>query len=139
MPRVPVHDLDTAPETAHNTLAALKNRYGRILNIHGEMAHVPVVLAAYTGIQAAIAEHGFDVRTREATALAVGAADDCSYCAADGFAAIPWNLIVWAVPGTVIGAVIGTGLQGKVSQQVTRWFFGVLFLAIGVRCCSYRL
>jgi len=83
MPRVPVHDLDTAPEAAHNTLAALKNRFGRILNIHGEMAHVPAVLAAYTGIHAAIAEHGsFDARTREAIALAVGAADDCGYCQA---------------------------------------------------------
>ncbi|MGH3648086.1 MAG: sulfite exporter TauE/SafE family protein [Micromonosporaceae bacterium] len=28
----------------------------------------------------------------------------------DGFTAIPWNLIVWAVPGAVVGAVIGTGL-----------------------------
>jgi len=51
---------------------------------------------------------------------------------AGGFAAIPWNLIVWAVPGAMLGAVIGTGLQGKVSPRVTRWFFGGLFLAIGV-------
>jgi AhpD family alkylhydroperoxidase len=42
---------------------------------------LPVVLAAYTGIQQAIAEHGsFDARTREAIALAVGAADNCGYC-----------------------------------------------------------
>jgi AhpD family alkylhydroperoxidase len=40
-----------------------------------------VVLAAYTGIQQAIAEHGsFDARTREAIALAVGAVDNCAYC-----------------------------------------------------------
>ncbi len=53
--------------------------------------------------------------------------------AADGgFSAIPWNLIVWAVPGAVLGAVLGTGLQGKVSPRVTRWFFSGLFLTIGV-------
>ena len=53
--------------------------------------------------------------------------------AADGgFAAIPWNLIVWAVPGAVLGAVLGTGLQGKVSPRVTRWFFSGLFFTIGV-------
>jgi len=46
--------------------------------------------------------------------------------------AIPWNPVVWAVPGAVLGAVMGTGLQGKVSPQVTRWFFGGLFLAIGL-------
>jgi AhpD family alkylhydroperoxidase len=83
MPRIPVHDLQTAPPAAHDTLARLKRRYGRILNIHGEMAHAPVVLAAYAGIQAAIAEHGsFDARTREAIALAVAAADGCEYCQA---------------------------------------------------------
>jgi uncharacterized membrane protein YfcA len=52
--------------------------------------------------------------------------------AADGFAAIPWNLIAWAVPGAILGAIIGTGLQGKVSPRVTRWFFGGLFLTIGL-------
>ncbi|HEX6335314.1 MAG TPA: sulfite exporter TauE/SafE family protein [Jiangellaceae bacterium] len=51
--------------------------------------------------------------------------------AADGFTAIPWNLLVWAVPGAILGAVIGTGLQGRISQRVTRWFFAALFLAIG--------
>jgi AhpD family alkylhydroperoxidase len=39
------------------------------------------VLAAYAGMQEAIAEHGtFDARTREAIALAVGALDRCDYC-----------------------------------------------------------
>ena len=53
--------------------------------------------------------------------------------AADGgLSAIPWNLIIWAVPGAVLGAVLGTGLQGKVSPRVTRWFFSGLFLTIGV-------
>ncbi len=53
--------------------------------------------------------------------------------AADGgFSAIPWNLIIWAVPGAVLGAVLGTGLQGKLSPRVTRWFFSGLFLTIGV-------
>jgi len=36
------------------------------------------------------------------------------------------------VPGAVLGAVLGTGLQGKVSPRVTRWFFSGLFLTIGV-------
>lgn len=49
-----------------------------------------------------------------------------------GLSAIPWNLIVWAMPGAVLGALLGTGLQGKVSPTVTRWFFSALFLTIGV-------
>jgi AhpD family alkylhydroperoxidase len=54
---------------------------GRLLNIHAEMAHAPVVLAAYQGIQTAIAKHGsFDAKTREAIALAVAAENGCAYC-----------------------------------------------------------
>jgi uncharacterized protein len=48
-----------------------------------------------------------------------------------GLAAIPWDLIVWAVPGAALGALLGTGLQGRVSPTATRWFFGALFLLIG--------
>ena len=48
-----------------------------------------------------------------------------------GFAAIPWNLIVWGVPGAIIGAALGTRLQGRVSEQATRRFFATLFAAIG--------
>jgi uncharacterized peroxidase-related enzyme len=81
MPRIPVHTLDTAPEATQETLRKLEKRFGKLLNIHAEMAHSPVVLATYAAMNAAIAEHGtFDARTREAIALAVGAVDDCTYC-----------------------------------------------------------
>lgn len=44
---------------------------GKLLNIHAGMAHSPVVLAVYSGLQEAITCHGtFDARTREAIALA---------------------------------------------------------------------
>lgn len=49
-----------------------------------------------------------------------------------GLDAIPWNLIVWGIPGAIIGASIGTRLQGKFSERSTRIFFGILFLTIGI-------
>jgi uncharacterized protein len=49
-----------------------------------------------------------------------------------GLAAIPWNLLVYAVPGAVIGAFVGTRLQGRVSEKAARLFFAGLFAAIGV-------
>ncbi|MGW0734760.1 carboxymuconolactone decarboxylase family protein [Streptomyces sp. NPDC002851] len=83
MPRIPVHTVDTAPEQSQEALCRLEKQFGKVLNIYGEMAHSPVVLAAYAGMTSAIDEHGtFDARTREAIALAVGAVDDCSYCQA---------------------------------------------------------
>jgi AhpD family alkylhydroperoxidase len=80
-PRVLVHTIDDAPEQSREALRGLERRMGRLLNIHAEMAHAPVVLAAYQGIQKAITQHGsFDAKTREAIALAVGAVDECAYC-----------------------------------------------------------
>jgi AhpD family alkylhydroperoxidase len=83
MARIPVHTVDSAPAAGGETLRRLEKRFGRVLNIHGGMAHSPVVLETYAAIGAAVAEHGtFDGRTREGIALAVGAVDHCVYCQA---------------------------------------------------------
>jgi AhpD family alkylhydroperoxidase len=83
MPRIPVHTLDSAPLASREALRRLQQRHGRLLNIHAEMAHAPVVLETYVAMTAAIARHGsFDPRTRQAVALAVAAVDDCTYCQA---------------------------------------------------------
>lgn len=49
-----------------------------------------------------------------------------------GLGAVPWNLLVWAVPGALVGATLGTRLQGRVSERATRLFFTGLFAVIGV-------
>jgi AhpD family alkylhydroperoxidase len=69
------------PGCVRDTLGRIAATTGKVLNIYGEMAHSPVVLATYAAMRAAIAEHrSFDAQTREAVALAVGAADHCDYC-----------------------------------------------------------
>ena len=81
MPRFPVHTLDDAPEASRAALEAAQRRFGTVLNVVGEMAHAPVVLATYAAMTQAITEHGtFDAATREAIALAVGNQDGCDYC-----------------------------------------------------------
>jgi len=96
MPRIPVHTIHDAPEQTRETLRGLERRTRKLLNIYAEMAHAPVVLAAYQGIQRAIAEDGsFDARTREEIALAVGAVDECAYCQSAhtaGAQAAGWSL-----------------------------------------------
>lgn len=83
MPRIPVHAVADAPDKSRPALEALAARMGRVLNIHGEMAHAPAVVHAYVALNRALTEHGsFDSRTREAIALAVGAVDHCDYCQA---------------------------------------------------------
>lgn len=83
MPRIPVHTVDDAPDSSRDALRQLESKYGKVLNIHGEMAHAPAVLHSYVALQEVIAEHAtLDGRTREAIALAVGNQDNCSYCQA---------------------------------------------------------
>jgi len=84
MPRTPVHTVDSAPEASRDVLKVLEARMGgKVLNIHGEMAHSPAVINAYAALKGVIAEHGtFDAATQEAIALAVSAVDDCTYCQA---------------------------------------------------------
>ncbi|MBG6226708.1 AhpD family alkylhydroperoxidase [Arthrobacter sp. CAN_A2] len=81
MTRITVHTTDTAPEAARTELGALAQQFGKVLNIHGAMAHSPVVLQSYVALQQVIGDYGtFDAGTREAIALVVGNVDECSYC-----------------------------------------------------------
>ncbi len=81
MTRIPVHTVASAPEASRDPLKSLEAKFGRVVNIHGAMAHAPVVLQGYAALQAVIADYGtFDARTREAIALVVANVDRCSYC-----------------------------------------------------------
>jgi hypothetical protein len=66
MPRLPVHTLDSAPGNSRDQLKALEAKFGKVLNIHGEMSHSPVVLQSYVALQSVIADYGsFEAPTRE--------------------------------------------------------------------------
>ena len=83
MPRIPVHTVASAPEASRDALKALEATYGKVLNIHGEMAHSPAVIHAYVALQDVLREHAtLDAKTREAIALAVGNENACDYCQA---------------------------------------------------------
>ncbi len=83
MTRIPVHTVDSAPEGSRDPLKALEAKFGKVLNIHGAVAHAPAVLNTYAAVQSSLQDTGtFDARTREAIALAVANVDECSYCQA---------------------------------------------------------
>ena len=83
MARIPFHTPHTAPEQSRDELKQLEATFGKVLNIHGAMAHSPVVLQSYVALQQVIGDYGtFDGATREAIALAVANVDECSYCQA---------------------------------------------------------
>ncbi len=83
MSRIPVHTVESAPEGSRDALKALEAKFGKVLNIHGAMAHSPAVLETYAAIQSVLADKGaLDARAREIVALAVAAVDECGYCQA---------------------------------------------------------
>jgi len=41
-PGIPVHTVDTAPEDTRDPLKALEAKFGKVNDIHGEIAHFPV-------------------------------------------------------------------------------------------------
>ena len=83
MPRVPVHDVDTCPEASREARKALEGKFGKVVNIFGEMAHAPALLALFTNAEAAIAEHtSLEPHVRAAIHLAVANLNECDYCQA---------------------------------------------------------
>src|SRR6201993_3758199 len=60
MNRIPTHTVDDAPQASRALLASVIqfSPTGRPLNLHGQMAHSPAVLVAYTSLRAATAQHG---------------------------------------------------------------------------------
>ncbi|HEX4777713.1 MAG TPA: carboxymuconolactone decarboxylase family protein [Acidimicrobiia bacterium] len=83
MSRVPVHTVETVPPASRPFVDALLHgpgALGRLLNLQGQLAHAPVVLAAYAGIRKAVEEHAtLAFTTRSAIQLTVSAIDDGQY------------------------------------------------------------
>ena len=83
MPRVPVHDPNSAPEQGRQALEHQSSRVGKVLNIFGEMAHAPAAIGLFAAAEGTIAERtSLDRKTREAIHLTVAQINDCRYCQA---------------------------------------------------------
>jgi uncharacterized membrane protein YfcA len=51
---------------------------------------------------------------------------------AGGWTAVPWNLLVYDIPGVLIGGQIGPRLQGLVPQHRMRQAISVLFIFLAI-------
>lgn len=49
-----------------------------------------------------------------------------------GLGAVPWNLVLYTVPGAVMGGQIGSRFQGSISSTAMEKFIAALFIAVGV-------
>lgn len=53
-----------------------------------------------------------------------------------GIDAVPWHLVVYTVPGVIIGGQIGSRLQGKLNPEKMEKLFAGLFGVIGIAMIS---
>jgi len=86
---------------------------------------VPVAVAAATAVFVIILSVAAASGTHIFTLVSEGGVD-----------AVPWHLVIFTVPGVIIGGQIGVRLQGKFSQDKMEKIFGVLFGVIGVAMIS---
>ncbi|MEM9401459.1 MAG: sulfite exporter TauE/SafE family protein [Pseudomonadota bacterium] len=49
-----------------------------------------------------------------------------------GLSAIPWNLLLWDIPGVLIGGQIGPRLQGRIRQITMQRAIGALFFLLSI-------
>lgn len=82
---------------------------------------VPVAVAAATSVFTVIVTIGAASFTQISALTAAG-----------GINAVPWNLVVYSVPGVVIGGQIGPHLQGSITQRTMEQAIAILFGIIGL-------
>ncbi|MEX0836641.1 MAG: carboxymuconolactone decarboxylase family protein [Nitriliruptor sp.] len=83
MARVPIHDIDSAPEASKEALERQSKRVGKTINIFGAMAHSPAVMGLYDAAEELLGERSnLDRRTREAIHLTIANVNQCDYCQA---------------------------------------------------------
>jgi uncharacterized protein len=48
-----------------------------------------------------------------------------------GLAAVPWNLVLYTIPGAVLGGQIGSRFQGRISSEFSERLISILFVVVG--------
>jgi uncharacterized peroxidase-related enzyme len=78
----PVHTIETAPESARDTLFAARKAYGFIPNLLAVMAEAPALAKGYTTLSRIFDESSFSPAERQVVLLTVSYENECTYCVA---------------------------------------------------------
>jgi uncharacterized membrane protein YfcA len=82
---------------------------------------LPIAVAAATSVMVVITTVVFASTTLVAQLVTNG-----------GWAAVPWNLLLYDIPGVLIGGQIGPRLQGRISPHTMRRAISLLFVVLSV-------
>jgi alkylhydroperoxidase/carboxymuconolactone decarboxylase family protein YurZ len=80
MTRLPIETLDSAPASTIPRLGKGRAVAGKVLNLHGQMAHAPTVFGAYWAMRDAVEQHAtLEPKVRAALMLTVSAVTGSAY------------------------------------------------------------
>jgi len=82
---------------------------------------VPIAVAAATSVLVVIVTVVFASTTLFAQLIQAG-----------GWTAVPWNLLLYDIPGVLIGGQIGPRLQGRISQHTMRRSISLVFVVLAI-------
>jgi uncharacterized membrane protein YfcA len=82
---------------------------------------LPIAVAAATSVLVVIVTVAFASTTLVIQLIKAG-----------GWTAVPWNLLVYDIPGVLIGGQIGPRLQGKIPPHTMRRAIAILFVILAV-------
>jgi uncharacterized membrane protein YfcA len=82
---------------------------------------IPIAVAAATSVLVVILTIVFATATLVVELIEAG-----------GWAAVPWNLLIYDIPGVLIGGQIGPRLQGLIPQHRMRQAISVLFMSLAI-------
>lgn len=49
-----------------------------------------------------------------------------------GLSAVPWNLVLYTIPGAVLEGQLGSRFQGRISSEHSERLIAVLFVVVGI-------
>jgi len=82
MARLPIHTVQSAPESTQAALAAAQKGAGYLSNLLGVLANAPTALEAYQTLSQINARAGLTLQEREVVQLVAGTRHGCTFCVA---------------------------------------------------------
>lgn len=82
MPAFTIHTIDSAPETSRETMRAIKQKFGFVPNLIGELGAAPAALKAYATLSGLLEETSLSPVEQQLVLAAASIANGCHYCVA---------------------------------------------------------
>lgn len=82
MPKFTIHTIDSAPEASRETMRAIRQKFGFVPNLIGELAAAPAAVQAYATLSGLLEGTSLSPTEQQLVLVATSIANGCHYCVA---------------------------------------------------------